>query len=92
MMEQFISEESIDINSPVAVLNLVNDCNRETLDSALKDTSTEDLIKKYRDYEDKVCTEYLGKTAMFWFSFTEPCHLLFMLQYAVKTRWENKVH
>lgn len=85
IMEQFISEESMQVNNPVAILNLVKGCNRENLDLALKDSSTQDLIKRYQDYEDKVRTGYLGKTAMFWFSFIEHCHLVFMLQYAVKT-------
>ena len=82
---QSIAEESIQINDPAPILNLVKSCNRENINIALKDPSTLVVIKKYREYEDKVRNGHLGKTGTFWLSFIEHCHLLFMLQYSVKT-------
>ena len=85
MMEQFIQEENVQMNNPVAILNLVKSSNRENLNLALKDPSTNELIRKYREYEDKVNKGHLGKTATFWFSFIQHCHLIFMMLYSVKT-------
>lgn len=85
LMDQFVKDQGIQTNSAVAILHLVNSCNRENLDIAMNDPSTMELIKKYRAYEDKVRKGHLGKTATFWFSFVQHCHLIFMLQYSVKT-------
>ena len=84
LMEQFMEEESIQMDDPVAILNLIKTCDRQNLDIALKNLSTLNLIKKYQEFEDKVCKGHLGKTAVFWFSFIEHCHLIFMLLYSVK--------
>lgn len=74
------------MHSPQAILDLIKCCTRENMDLALQDPSTQEAIKKYREYEDKVERGHLGKTAAaFWLSFIKHCHLLYMLQYSVKT-------
>ncbi|KAI4828903.1 hypothetical protein KUCAC02_022974 [Chaenocephalus aceratus] len=85
LMERFIEEESILITDPVALLNMIQSCNREHLDEALKDRSTLTLIEKYHAYEEKVLKGHLGKTAALWMSFINHCHLVFMLLHSVKT-------
>ena len=52
IMEQFLVEESIQIDDPVAILQHVNYCNREHLDIELRDPSALEIIRKYRDFED----------------------------------------
>ena len=86
LMEQFLEEnEDILINDPVAILNLLKSCDRNNLDTALKDNSTLNIINKYKKFQHKVRTGHLGKTASFWLSFVEHCHLVFMLLHSVKT-------
>ena len=67
------------------LLKLVESCNREVLDDVLQDPDTLTIIEQYAAYEDKVRAGHLGKTAVFWMSVIDHCHLLLMLQYAVKT-------
>jgi hypothetical protein len=85
LMERFIDEENIQIVDPEAILNLMKSCDRQHLDLALIDPSTQNIIQKYQAFEDKVRSGHLGKTATFWFSFIEHSHLIFMLLYSVKT-------
>lgn len=59
MMEQFVKEENIQINNTQAVLDLKN------LDVAVQDPSTQEVIKKYTEYENKVEHGHLGETAAF---------------------------
>ena len=72
------------LDDPVAILRLVMSCGRETLDNALKDPTTINIIAKYKQYEDKVRKGYLGKTAVSWFSFIEHSRHLFLLLFSVK--------
>lgn len=85
LMERFMEEESIQINSQVALLNLVQSCTRENLNFALQDDSTLTIISKYIEYEGKVHAGHLGKTARFILSIIEHNRLLQMLLYSVKT-------
>lgn len=83
-MEQFVEDEQVKLDDPVAILNLVKSCDREKLDIALKNPTTLNIIAKYKQYEDKVRKGYLGKTAVFWFTFIQHARLLFMLLFSVK--------
>ena len=85
LMEQFAEEENITITDPAALLDMTQSCYRENLDKALNASSTLSLIKKYQAYEEKVRQGHLGKTATFWMSFIDHCHLVFLLLYSVKT-------
>ena len=66
LMEQFMEEGSIQMDDPVAIHNLINTCDRQNLDIALKALSTLNLIKMFGEFEDKVCTGHLWKTGVFW--------------------------
>ena len=85
LIERFCEEENIPIDDPEVLLNLINSCNCDNLDSAVKDTSVLNLVGRYQSYEKKVSEGHLGKTAAFWMSFITHCHLVFMLLYSVKT-------
>ena len=54
-------------------------CSRENLDAALKDPSVLNLIGSYQLYEKSVLQGHLGKTAAFWMSFINHCHLSSLL-------------
>lgn len=92
LMEQFFEEENTPVANPNVLLNIVKSCNREQLDEALKDPSTLNVITKYQAYQKKVLQGHLGKTAAFWMSFIEHCHLVFMLLYSVKTNDLKLLH
>ena len=85
LFERFAEEEDVEANSPVPLLNLVQNCNRENLDLVSRDPATLTILEKYTTYEDRVRNGHLGKTATFWMSVIEHARLIFMLQYAVKT-------
>jgi len=85
LIERFIEEEKVEVTNPVALLNLVQACSRETLDIVLQDPSTLTILEKYVTYEDKVRAGHLGKTATFWLSVIDHSRLILMLQYSVKT-------
>ena len=85
LFERFAEEEDVEANSPVPLLNLVQNCNRENLDLVSQDPATLTILEKYTTYEDRVRNGHLGKTATFWMSVIEHARLIFMLQYAVKT-------
>ena len=85
LMERFMEEESLQIDSPVALLNLVQSCTRENLNLALQDDSTTTIILKYIEYEGKVRTGHLGKTAKFILNVIDHNRLLQMLLFSVKT-------
>ena len=85
LMEQLLAEEGIHLDNQPAIIELVNQCNRENLDAFLNEPSSQELLRKYHLYREKVHTGHLGKTAKFWLSVIDACHLLFMLQYSVKT-------
>ena len=85
LIESFCEEENIPISEPAVLLNLVKSCSRENLDAALKNPSVLNLMGRYQLYEKSVLQGHLGKTAAFWMSFINHCHLVFMLIYSVKT-------
>ena len=85
LLEGFMEEEKdLTITDPVALLILVQSCDRVNLDTAIKDPMTLNVIEKYIQYENKVCTGHLGKTAVYWLSFIDHARLIFMLLYSVK--------
>lgn len=85
LIDRFIEEEKINVPSPVALLSVVQDCSRHTLNQALQDPTTQSMMNKIVDYEDKVRDGHLGRTAMFWLSVIDHTRLILMLLYAVKT-------
>ena len=84
LLEIFCEEENVTIADPEVLLSLINSCNREQLQAALNDESVASMVEKYESYERKVLLGHLGKTAAFWMSFINHCHLVFMLLYSVK--------
>ena len=84
LMKQFQEEEEISVDDPAALINLVRACDRESLDAALKDPSSLKIIRRCRQYEEKVQRGHLGKTAVLWLSFIQHCRLIFMLLISVK--------
>lgn len=89
LIEQFVKEDNVEVNNPVALINLVKTCSRQTLDLALQDPSTLAILETYCTFEDKVRNGYLGKTAKFWLSVIDHARLILMLQYSVKTNnWD----
>lgn len=85
LLERFAEEENVTICDPAALLNITQTCSRQHLKEALSDPSTVALLEKYHAYEEKVLNGHLGKTAAFWMSFINHCHLIFMLLHSVKT-------
>ena len=70
---------------PQALLDVIQTCNRNKVDAAHKDESTNPLIQKYVGFQKQVCKGNLGKTARFWVSFMDNGKEVFMLIYAAKT-------
>ena len=64
---------------------LMQQCNIDSLQNAMMDKYTMELLKKYMLYEQKVKTEHLGKTALFWLSFIEHIYRVDLLLYSVKS-------
>ena len=85
LFEQFAEEENVQVSNPLALLNLVQKCNRENLDITLQDASTLTILERYVSYKAWVRKGHLGKTATFWLSVIEHTHLILMLQISVKT-------
>ena len=85
LFERFAEEENVEVHNPVALLNLVQTCNRQNLDLVLQDPSTLTILERYASYENQVRNGHLGKTATFWLSVIEHTRLILMLQYSVKT-------
>lgn len=85
LFERFVEEEIVQVHNSMALLNLVRECNRDSLNTALQDPPTLAILQKYIDYQEEVRNGHLGKTAKFWLSVMDHTHLLLMLQYAVKT-------
>ena len=60
LLERFMEEEKdLTITDPVALLILVQSCDLEKLDTAIKDPMTLNVIEKYIKYENKVRTGHL---------------------------------
>ena len=47
-MEKFEQEESVQVDNPVALFNLVKSCSRENLNIVLQDPSTLAIIKEVK--------------------------------------------
>ena len=88
-LERFMEEEKdLTITDPVALLILVQSCDCEKLDTAIKDPMTLNVIQ----YENKVRTGHLRKTAVYWPSFIDHARLIFMLLYCVKVNNFKLLH
>ena len=83
LFERFTEEENVEVFNPMALLNIVQICNRENLNLALQDSSTLTILERYASYEDRVRNVLLGKTARFWLSVIKRTRLILMLQYSV---------
>ena len=55
----------MEMTNTVALLNLVEFCDSENSNLALEEESSQNLVKKYREFEDKINSGNLGKTAQF---------------------------
>ena len=86
LFEKYLEEDATNIQTPMALMKIVQECNRQKLDSVLNDPSSNQLINSYLQYEEKVRNGHLGKTAMFWFSIVDHTCLILMLQYSVKKK------
>ena len=85
LLEQYMKEEEISIGDPTVLLNIAKACTPENLSQAMQDPTIMTFMTKYQEYERKVQGGHLGKTARFWMSFIQHCHLIFMLLHSVKT-------
>ena len=47
LFETSVEEKKIDMDNPETLINLVENCTRENLDSALKDESVMKLLEQY---------------------------------------------
>ena len=79
LFERFAEEENVEVHNPVALLNLVQTCNRQNLDLALQDPSTLTILERYASYENQVRNGHLGKTATFWLSVIEHTRLILIV-------------
>jgi len=85
LFERFIQEQEEDLNNPVLLLQLLGECNRESLNVCLQDPCTLSILNKYTSFQEKVRNGLLGETARFWMSFIDHTRRLLMLLYSVKT-------
>ena len=77
---------------PQALLDVIQNCNRQNLETALDDESTNNIRQEYIDFQKQVRKGHLGKTARFWISFMDNAKLVIMLIYAVKTNKRELFH
>ena len=71
LFERFAEEENVQVSDPMALLNLVQKCNRKNLAITLEDPSALTVLERYVSYEAQVRNGHLGKTATFWLSVIE---------------------
>ena len=91
LLDVFVEQTNTEIR-PQALLNVILTCNRQSIDAALNDESTNHLMQMYVDFQEQVRKGHLGKTARFWISFMDNAKLVFMLIYAVKTNNRKLFH
>ena len=91
LIDVFVEQANTKIH-PQALLDVIQACNRNDVDAAYKDESTNLLIQKYMGLQEQVCKGHLGKTARFWISFMNNVKLVFMLIYPVKTNNRKLFH
>ena len=85
LMETFIKEVDAGNDNPVSLINLVQECTREKLNTVIDDPSANTFMQKYLEYEEMVRNGHLGKTAIYWLIVIDHSRLILMLQYSVKT-------
>ena len=91
LLDEFVEQTNAEIR-PQALLNVIQTCNRQSVDAALHDESTNGLMQMYVDFQVQVRMGHLGKTATCWISFMDDAKLVFMLMYAVKTNNRKLFH
>ena len=65
LIEQFMKKE--EMTNPVDLLNLAKSCNSVNLNHALEEESSQDIIKKHREFEDNVHFGHLEKNTVLEF-------------------------
>lgn len=50
LFERSVEEEIVQVHNSMALLNLVRECNRDSLNTALQDPPTLAILQKYIDY------------------------------------------
>ena len=92
LFDVFVEEEEDLEVRPQALLDLIQNCNRQQLDVTLEDVSTKELMRLYKEFKKKVRKGHLGKTGRFWISFMDDANLVFLLIHAAKTNNRELFH
>ena len=61
LIDVFVEQTNTGIH-PQALLNAIQACNRNSVDAAYKDESTNLLIQKYMGFQEQVCKGHFGET------------------------------
>ena len=91
LFDMFVEQTNIEIR-PQTLLDTILTCNRQGVDSALNDESTNRLIQVYAEFQEQVLQGHLGKTGRFWISLMDKAKLVFMLNFAVKNNNRKVFH
>ena len=91
VIDVFVEQTNTEMHSQ-ALLDVIQACDRNNVDAAYKDESTNLLIQKFVGFQEQVCKRRLGKTARFWILLMYNAKLAFMLIYAVKTNNRKLFH
>ena len=91
LFDVFVEQANTEI-CPQALLDTILTWNRQSIDSALNDESTDRLIQVYAEFQEQVPQGYLGKTSRFSISFIDKAKLVFMLNFAVKSNNRKVFH
>ena len=87
----FVGQTNTEIR-PQALIDTILTCNRQSIDSALNDESTNHLVQVYAEFQEQVCHGHLGKTGRFWILFMDKAKLVFMLNFPDKSDNQNLFH
>ena len=88
LIDVFVEQTNTEIH-PQALLDVIQACNRNNVDAAYTDESTN---KSMCDSRNKFAKGILEKTAGFWIWFMDNAKLVLMLIYAVKTNNRKLFH
>ena len=94
LMLKYIEEEDENfiLNVQPSLSNLFQNICEQNLNHVLQDQNISNMINRYKAYQEKVRDGHLGKTASFWISVIDNCHIIFMMLYAVKTNSLELLH
>ena len=70
MFDVFVEKTKTEIR-PQALLDTILTCNRQSIDSALNDKTTNRLMQVYAEFQKQVRQGHLGKAGRFWISFMD---------------------